>query len=462
MRKALFTLAAIAAAASFLASCQKAELIGEQAEAQEITSSEAVLFTCTLGADTKTTLGEGDKVLWAEGDEILINGARFTLKSGAGQTSAAFALAAGETAPAAPFKAVYPAKAASYAAGAYTLDCLAGTRTLATDLSISPMYAESENNSLQFCNLCNLIEFTIDNGTTGTLKITADQNICGTATIAAADGKFQAAVSGEGASNTVTLALESSPAAGKFLVAMPAGEYTNLNFEIRNDSDIWTKTVKAGTLKRGYITGVSMETEGQGVHHGIKMFDGLYFADRNIGAETTEDRGYFFFWADPTGGQRWNGSAFESAFTQANYKQEPYGWEYKGDITVESGFDSARQNWGAGWRMMTFAEAQTITNEDKSGKVSYVLHYNEDDSYDRMECTSASTGKTLIIPFAGSSTSTKLSSNTYFWTSSEYNINNANRAYAGKISSSNSGKTWTVGTSYLYKYIGAVVRPVCE
>ena len=123
---------------------------------------------------------------------------------------------------------------------------------------------------------------------------------------------------------------------------------------------------------------LGQETPEPDAHKGVQLWkDGPYWAETNIGAESPEDYGLYFWWGD-TVGYRWEGSAWVASdgsaenfsFDEGNtptYHKDHATLQSEGWITAEGALapehDAAQVHWGGGWRMPTDAEfADLIDN----------------------------------------------------------------------------------------------------
>ena len=119
------------------------------------------------------------------------------------------------------------------------------------------------------------------------------------------------------------------------------------------------------------VTGTAVET-----HVGVQLWkDGPYWATTNIGAETPEERGYYFWWGDSVGCKREGDAWVALDGSTSNYKFEGIAiTEYKSDnelknegwITADGVLspehDAACVHWGVNWRMPTHEEFDALIN----------------------------------------------------------------------------------------------------
>ena len=148
-----------------------------------------------------------------------------------------------------------------------------------------------------------------------------------------------------------------------------AGTPIKLYIELKGDT--WT----AGKITKYKIN--------YNAHKGIQLWSkGPYWATRNIGADNPEDYGWYFSWGnvegfvptdltDPSNGGHqaytktcvWksvkDGHVLDGGFTEDNYHKTP-GYKDLKNKDIDSAHDAATQILGAGWRMPTKAELDTL------------------------------------------------------------------------------------------------------
>lgn len=216
-----------------LVSCNKEE---------KSTSSQfvATMESC-IDEQGKTALS-GTSLNWENGDLVTIYGVGgygvYFATPGTPSTTAIFSHMSGSSVMA-PCRAYYPA----------TLTTDGCTITLpSTQVSDDgnlvglPMYAESNDNTLAFKNLCGALKLhlTKANTTISSIVITADAYISGNYSMAYNNGEPTLTYIGNGA-NHVTLTCGTPQSIGDghdFYVAMPAGTYNHLVIEIRTPDNM--------------------------------------------------------------------------------------------------------------------------------------------------------------------------------------------------------------------------------
>ena len=200
---------------------------------------------------------------------------------------------------------------------------------------------------------------------------------------------------------------------------------------------------------------------------------GPYWADRNIGATTPEDYGYYFWWGDTVGYKRQNnkwvasdGSSSNFSFSSSNTPTygkvfstlKSGGWITQGLVLVAA-HDAAHAHWGGKWRMPTKAELVSMKDNCKwtqttmNGVNGYVVSGKGDYA-----------NNSIFLPAAGYGNGTSLNSagsTGYYWSSvplpggnySDYEDKSACRLVGAGVASNGYN---------IYRYYGQSVRPVCS
>ncbi len=277
--KRIVYIAAIAAMALY--ACQKTEqaapeepdVPGQEEQVQEPVGGDIAVFTASVdGSVTKTSLEddtEGKKVVWTAGDQINVNGTVLTLETenqpdgyGPGCTKGNFAgNKPSANGTGAKYKAVYPASLRDRY-GSYNLP--AEQTYVADNIAAYPMYAESDETSLSFKNLCGIVR----------IGLKGDKSISSIALADKADtpkpmsGRFtvssDAAVLSSGANGTAVIC--PSPVALNtsdftyFHLAVPAATYDKLLILIEaSDGTICSLTSKSPvTVTRSKIKSINL------------------------------------------------------------------------------------------------------------------------------------------------------------------------------------------------------------
>lgn len=275
MKKYLFGLMVLFVAMT-ISSCQQELNIRGDEKKEGIT-----VFSATIeGGATKTALnknGENYDVLWRSGDAIsvvdnAVNKGVYTTESVTDH--AEFTLRSGDAATTPAYKAWYPA--GIYNDGTPTLPAVQtyveGRSAADGNICQAPMYAESGTSKLDFKNLCGIVKLNITT-TLSTIKVhriilTADEGMSGAISnhTSLATDEYSAAVSG-----TAGVTLDCGPGcipidgtARAFLIAVPAGSYTNFSItvEVFNTYNAkWLKQTKTATvpivIERSKITTIN-------------------------------------------------------------------------------------------------------------------------------------------------------------------------------------------------------------
>ena len=260
--KRFFFISAMAALA--LTACQKEQSIDENK-----TDTPVIFSATTESPATKTALsknGEQYDVLWQEGDQITIVDAASNV--GVYHTSSttakgSFSFVSGTVATTPDYKAWYPASI--YNAGTPTLP--AKQEYAEGNIKNSPMYAESNTESLSFKNICGIIRLKISTTMSGkkvrSIALSATQPMSGAISNAATlANDSHIAVISEGAGITLDcgksgVAIGTEPTAFHF--AVPANSYTGLKITVlTTDGDFQTRTLKN---EQSIVVGRSSITE---------------------------------------------------------------------------------------------------------------------------------------------------------------------------------------------------------
>lgn len=175
-------------------------------------------------------------------------------------------------------------------------------------------------------------------------------------------------------------------------------------------------------------------------HEYVDLGLSVKWATCNVGANKPEDSGDYFAWGE---------TKPKDVYTWYNYK-----WcngtydsmtKYIGyDATLDLFDDAARANWGGTWRMPTMAElAELIENCSWTWTTQ-----NGVDGYKIISTTAGSTKKSIFLPVVADDD---------YWSSSLNPEFESSEAYGLVLSSSSFG----IG-SYIPRYRGLLVRPVCQ
>lgn len=283
------------AAIATISSCTKDGLFPDKDGREEIVTGTApqVFNAIMEGFPATRAALDGMTPSWEVGDVISIDGHSYTAKT-AGTSSTFEGTGAGE----ATHHAYFPA--GLYNGGSPALPAV---QTYVAGKFDMPMYAESDNATLSFKNLCAVlaIKVTSDDITTlKAIKVASDKKMNGTFTVS--DNKAVVGTDG-----TNVLVLESSTAltlnadGTTFYIAIPAQNYNYLNIYLSSDGETYTRamaTKKAaglGDIARSKMFNIGYETNAFQIYA-----NGPYFADRNVGASSATDVGSRMTFADAT------------------------------------------------------------------------------------------------------------------------------------------------------------------
>ena len=184
-------------------------------------------------------------------------------------------------------------------------------------------------------------------------------------------------------SGTVTTIASGNAVIANFVVPVAAGTVLNnakLNIPYNAAMSIGTnETLVAGTVY----------TINKTIADRVQLWSGgPYFATKNVGAETINDRGLYFAWGETTGYSKdeehnfdwpaysWASGGYTSSEHMGEYRLTKYCWDesygangYTDELVIlEAGDDAATANWGDEWRMPRNGELATLSNylaEDK-------------------------------------------------------------------------------------------------
>ncbi len=195
---------------------------------------------------------------------------------------------------------------------------------------------------------------------------------------------------------------------------------------------------------------------------------GPYWATTNIGAESPEDPGYYFWWGDTVGykrkGDAWvasDGSESNFSFEEANtptYGKDIATLQSEGWITADGVLapehDAAHVQWGGNWRMPTDQELTDLndkcdwTSATQNGVSGYVVRGR-----------GAYASNSIFLPASdygeGASLGSSGPDEGGCWSSIPYSYNSGDRSWYFYFS------TFGNITYYYYdRYIGFPVRPV--
>ena len=192
----------------------------------------ATMEDCT-DIHAKTSLQSTGDLYWQDGDMVKIysntaNG-DFAVSQSSGTNTV---LSSNVSLGSGPYKAIYPA---SIAQSATTIMLPAAQTNTNGSPDGFPMYAESNNRSLSFKNLCGLLKIVLPakaNTTLASVKLTVNQQVTGTSIVSYIDGASTPTSGG----NTITVQCSQSLANGGVVwITLPAGSYTGLDLEFTDN-----------------------------------------------------------------------------------------------------------------------------------------------------------------------------------------------------------------------------------
>lgn len=393
---------------------------------------------------TKTALVEKDdasgySVTWTVDDRIRINDCQYAAEKAYGGTASFVPVTTAVSSP--TFKACYPYSISEWKDGAVSIT-LPAVQTEPTSGLVSgfPMYAESSNNSLNFCNLCGLLKLGLKaaSGSFTVKSIELKSNnfsLSGECSIVSTGTGIWMASPDAGSGTPAGLKyscnrLVGNESAAYFYIYLPPGDCTGFDITINTDAGIVHKVAnKTISIQRSKVTTISfLSLDPHYAGHEYVDFglpSGTKWATMNVGATSVTDRG--------TG----------------------IGW-------------SAAQTvpWGGAWRVPTQSEIEELflqtywqwtDSYNSSGVAGFVVYKTKDDAdknkINGVSGYSATSDVHIFLP-ANPWVSSSQTEQASFWTSDSIDSGNAFRLF---IQTTNwrevkSGeKAWT-----LY------VRPVCD
>ena len=260
-----------------------------------------MIFTAHIADDGGKTTIDGTQMNWKAQDLIVINGKDFRAdKSGPIATFTGEEIEKVDD----KYKAYYPKEV--WNEGTPVLPAVQHYTTPLDLSGVSPLYAESEDNNLEFHTICALVKLNLkgnENVKVKRIEVSADKDLSGAFTI---DGNnengFYAKLSVTDANNKgtadvildcgndgIALSSEGIP----FYVALPAGTYGNLNFYVVVDANgVWkewtyknvNKTLAAGTVYNSTPTPDFKEPSSVAVRglFSISSTEKVYFSQGNL------------------------------------------------------------------------------------------------------------------------------------------------------------------------------------
>ena len=355
---------AIAAIAGICSCSNDDELVAGQGKSIHV-------FTATMEGNpaTRATFNSTGKYAeWEVNDEININGKSYKAKRAGAATSF---VATDEDAEGETFTAYFPASL--YNEGTPTLPASI-EETWAEGKFNMPMYATSNNNELEFKNLCGVLAITVKSSVIASVKAikisSGDKAVSGAFTV---NDNAAVLTNATTATNTLTItytdAVATTEAGVVFYAYLPAQSYNNLKIELSSDAKSFTKSM---IVKKDQVT---VERS--------KIYPVEYVAitspEGSLGNAYAEQPGKNVNWV-----QLWEGGPKFATENITNYVGAPhymdnsrYGWGYTGQYgesvighqypeedteannLIEEN-ETATILWGDNWRMPTRAELQGL------------------------------------------------------------------------------------------------------
>ena len=336
-------------------SCQK-ETVGNG------TQFRATMEGCT-SKDGKTALN-GTALNWVAGDEIAVYGTAgrgiYTATPQTPATVALFDNVSGETGNA-PFRAYYPT---TLTTDGVHVTLPAVQTTADGSLTEFPMYAQSDDNTLAFRNLCGALKLHLTKAgvSVSSIEVSTNTPINGQYTLRYT-GVPVIDYESNGTNSTVLECENPQPIAnGKdFYIYLPHGNSTEMAFTITaSDGSVCTKHSKANVAI--YITRSQYTTINLGENDlvfadpdwvDLGLPSGLLWATRNVGATSPEDYGDYFAWGETTPKSYYDWSTY--IYSNGAYNQltkycsnSDYGYNgFTDNLTIlQPGDDAATANYG--------------------------------------------------------------------------------------------------------------------
>ena len=202
----------------------------------------------------------------------------------------------------------------------------------------------------------------------------------------------------------------------------------------------------------------------------IDMGDGIYWADRNLGADNELESGYYIAWGELVP---------KDSYTRDNYQyydkeldmyidiSDPVGTS-GGRITEGQNFnvynyekDAARFLWGGDWRLPTQQEMSNLwLNENNTWE------WTTKENQQGMQVTNSTTGNSIFFPACGVVGDNTVVNSDFceYWTSSydTHRAGQGNKGYALNlaVSSNTVHNLYTNPMPGIYRYRGLCIRPV--
>ncbi len=479
MKNKYMTFVALAAAA--LATSCTSDDLAEQQQEQKLDEPQTVTLTAAVNEEQtrvgmKKVNSSSASFYWHNGDKILVQiqkgttstygGVVFSTTAATGATSADFT---GEVATGYKVAgyAVYPYNSSmmhsftgqkaltfvlpsSYTGYKPATKIFGTTGAYPSNNTNMPMLGTISSHSISFKHLGGLAVIRVDKMpiTSGTLTVTADQQLCGNFTVnnlSASGAKITTPTATATANNSVTFTFSGATqnAAGVFYLPLATGSYNNFQVTLSNGSD-YNQSVSYGTqtISRAGITAVPVVAY-------VKV-NGHWFADlglsvlwatMNVGASKAEEAGGYYAWGEKTTKTNYNSSTYTSSLTS----------KYTTDgQTLAADDDVATATWKSPCRMPTKTEMTELFE-----KCTWTWN-----DTDKGYTVQSKTNGNSIFLYAGGYKSLKgfqkEKEGCYYWTSEAAKV-----GYAYYLRYSNS-TTVTNMINNSETYCGDPIRPVAK
>ena len=345
-----------------------------------------------------------------------------------------------------------------------------GTSTTYRSTSTNmPMVGTITGNAIEFKHIGGLAVIRIDQmpAETGTLTVTANQQLCGNFTISDLSADDAAITTSTATTDNKTVTFSFSGAntggVGVFYLPLATGSYTNLTIKISYsaDANTATQTIPYGSLNIacGEVVAIPLSTDIKGnLRHIVKNTDGTYtingqtfvdlglsmlWAATNIGAATAYDDGKYFAWGET--------NAKEGNYTTGNYT-------YTGNpTTLAAEDDAATANWGSACRMPTSTEFGELLDN-----CNWTWEDMTNSANETIKCykgVSKNNSNIICFPTSGycydESNQSDRGSRGFFWSSTR---DDNTWAFGLCLDYNNYPKS----SYYIKRYYGCSVRPIAE
>lgn len=189
-----------------------------------------------------------------------------------------------------------------------------------------------------------------------------------------------------------------------------------------------SSVVKRQEIKYSYSTPIGVD---------LGLPSGTLWADRNVGANTPEDRGYDFVWGETIPRER----------NKQNIENSSLGDSKGTKQKMNLKDDAAYVNLGHSWVLPTYEQIKELTNQNYT-EIYWVIH----DGIGGLKIISRKNGNSIFVPTSGKSFAPNIG---YYWTS-DVNEEDNREAYSLVFDRDGVSKYHNTGM----KYQGRQIRPV--